>query len=79
MIHSRGGTSLKSENASVMQWKSYPTGETQIKAPIDVWPGLLEEHKTNIIATIPLFSFVWLISLQQVCGVEMVCWIKGDH
>ena len=33
--------------------------------------------KTNIIATIPLFSLIWLISLQPVCGVEMVGWIKG--
>ena len=37
-----------------------------------VWPGLLEGHKTNIIATIPLFSLIWLISLQPVCGVEML-------
>ena len=33
VIHPKGGTALKSENASVMQWKSYPTGETEIKAP----------------------------------------------
>ena len=33
MIHSGGGTSFKSENAFVVQWKSYPTGKTQIKAP----------------------------------------------
>ena len=79
MIHSRGGTSFNSENASVMQWQSYPTGETQIKAPIYLWSGLLEVHKTNIIATIPLFSLIWLISLQPVCGVEMVVWIKGGH
>ena len=71
------GTSFKSENASVMKWKSYPTGETQIKATYTY--GLLERHKTNIIATIPLFSLIWLISLQPVCGVEIVGWIKGGH
>ena len=60
---------------SVMQWKSYPAGETK-KGPI-YWPGMLEGHKTNIIATIPLFSLIWIISLQTVCEVEMVGWIKG--
>ena len=79
MIHSRGGTSFKSENASVMQWKSYPTGETQIRAPYTYDLGCWGGHKTNIIATIVLFSLIWLISLQPVCGVEMVGWIKGGH
>ena len=78
MIHSRGGTSFKSENASVMQWQSYPTGELKLR-PIYIWPGLLEGHKTNIIATIPLSSLIWLISVQPVCGVEMVGWIKGGY
>ena len=78
MIHSRGGTSFTSENADVVQWKSYPTGETQIKAQY-VWSGLLEGHKTNSIATILLFFLIKLIGLQPVCAVEMVGWIKGGH
>ena len=73
-IHSKGGTSFKSENASGMQWKSYPIGETQIKAPNTYDLGCWRD-----IATIPLFSLIWLISLQPVCGVEMVGWIKGGH
>ena len=81
MIHSRGGTSFKSENASVMRWKSYTTGETQIKASYTYGLGCWRDIKTkaNTIATIPLFSLIWLISLQPVCGVEMVGWIKGGH
>ena len=75
MIHSRRGTSFKSENASVMQWKSYPIGETQIKVPYTYGLGCW----TNIIATIPLFSLIWLISLQPVCGVKRVGLIKGSH
>ena len=62
-----------------MQWKSYPTGETQTPYIRLAWAvgRLLEGHKTNINATIPLFSLIWLISLQPVCEVEMLR--KGGH
>ena len=66
--------SCKSENASVMQWKSYPTGETQIKAPYTYGLGCCRDIK---LTSSP--PFIWLISLQPVCGVEMVGWIKGGH
>ena len=36
-----------------------------------------EGHNTNILGTIPVFSLIWLISLQPVCGGgKMLGWIK---
>ena len=72
MIHSRGGTSFKSENASVMLWKSYLTGETQIKDPYTHNLGCWRDIKLTS-------SQPFLISLQPVSGVEMVGWIKGGY
>ena len=73
MIHSIGRKCLRDAVEKL------PHRRNSNKCPIYVWPGLLEGHKTNIIATIFLFSLIWLISLQPVYGVEIVGWIKGGH
>ena len=79
MIQSGRGTSFKSENAPVVQWKSYPTGETQMKTPYTYGLGCLRDIKLTSSPRFLYFSLICLISLQPVGVVEMVGWIKGGH